>query len=142
MWRLLCLMTLRLVLHSGAFAQMCPGDCNLDEQVTIDEVVTAVNIALGTGDLAGCQAVDASNDGQVTVDELVTAVSRALQGCIVQPTPTPTRPPGSGRRCSECLVDEDCNPDLGCFECSFNCTGNVARCAPFDEFIFCEDGEF
>lgn len=59
----------------------CPGDCDGDGQVTVDEIVTAVNIALGTAPLTQCPAADDNGDGNVTVDELVRAVSAALNGC-------------------------------------------------------------
>jgi len=60
---------------------LCVGDCNSDGMVTIDEVVKAVNIALGTLPLAECRASDSNRDVAVTVNELVTAVRRALGGC-------------------------------------------------------------
>ena len=63
----------------GAVA--CVGDCDLNGQVTVDEIVTAVNIALGTRNVADCLAADSNLDGQVTVDEIVTAVNNALTGC-------------------------------------------------------------
>lgn len=59
----------------------CAGDCSGDEQVTVDELVTAVNIALELRPVADCVAIDGNGDHQVTVDELVTAVNRALTGC-------------------------------------------------------------
>jgi subtilase family serine protease len=62
-------------------AAACPGDCNGDGVVTIDEIVTGVNIALGATPLSQCPGLDANGDGVVTVDELLEAVSRALNGC-------------------------------------------------------------
>jgi cysteine-rich repeat protein len=59
----------------------CPGDCNGDGQVTVDEIVTAVNIALGNAPLTQCPRADDDGDGQVTVDEIVRAVDAALNGC-------------------------------------------------------------
>jgi Ca2+-binding EF-hand superfamily protein len=64
-----------------AAAPACTGDCNGDGHVTISELVTAVNIALGSLPAAACSAVDADGNGQVTVDELVGAVGRAEAGC-------------------------------------------------------------
>jgi hypothetical protein len=49
--------------------------------VSINELVTAVNIALSSLDVSACPAADTSADGQVTVDELIRAVTRALMGC-------------------------------------------------------------
>jgi pimeloyl-ACP methyl ester carboxylesterase len=59
----------------------CPGDCGGDGQVTIDELVTMVNIALGSRPVADCSAGDTSGDGEITIDEIIQAVNRALSGC-------------------------------------------------------------
>jgi len=59
----------------------CPGDCSGNGQVTIDELITAVAIALGQRPVDACTSVDTDHDGNVTVAELVAAVNRALVGC-------------------------------------------------------------
>lgn len=60
----------------------CFGDCGADGRVTVDEVLTLVNIALGNVPMDTCLAGDAPPfDGRVTVDEILTAVNRALTGC-------------------------------------------------------------
>ncbi len=71
-------------------AAACPGDCNGNGSVTVDELVTGVNIALENASLSACPATDTSGDGMVTVNELVAAVSNALNGCPQIDTPTPT----------------------------------------------------
>lgn len=58
---------------------MCPGDCNGDGQVSIDELLVAVNIALGTDATSPCAAL--SPDGTVTITEVMAAVNAALNGC-------------------------------------------------------------
>lgn len=60
----------------------CAGDCNTDGEVTVDEVVRGVNIALGLAPLGLCPVLDRSGDGEVTVDELIAAVNAALNGCV------------------------------------------------------------
>lgn len=70
-------------------AAVCPGDCDGDGSVTVNEVVASVNIALGNGAVDSCPAVDANGDGDVTINEIVLAVSNALSGCPVAATPTP-----------------------------------------------------
>ena len=62
-------------------AALCPGDCNLDGIVTVNEVVTAVNVGLDTLTLATCVEADTNADGGVTVNELIGAVNEALEGC-------------------------------------------------------------
>jgi len=59
----------------------CVGDCNGDGMVTIDELVRAVNIALGTTALEQCSGVDGNRDRSVAIDELIRAVTHALQRC-------------------------------------------------------------
>jgi hypothetical protein len=59
----------------------CVGDCDVDGDVTVDEILVMVNIALGDADIALCQAADADGNGAVTVDEIVAALSNALEGC-------------------------------------------------------------
>lgn len=61
----------------------CVGDCNGDHQVTIDELVQMVNIALGLANLEQCPAGDADGEGGITIDEIIRAVSVALgvQAC-------------------------------------------------------------
>jgi hypothetical protein len=53
----------------------------MDLQVTVDEILTMVNIALGNVSVTTCEAGDANQDGQITVDEILTAVDHALNGC-------------------------------------------------------------
>jgi hypothetical protein len=59
----------------------CPGDCNGDGAVTVDELIKGVNIALGTTSGDPCPSFDTSGDGAVTITELIAAVNRALTGC-------------------------------------------------------------
>ncbi len=76
---------------SPASAQSgCVADCNDDGVTTVDELIQAIDIAIGTAPLDGCRAADADGNGLVTVDELVRAVDGALGPCAApEPTPTP-----------------------------------------------------
>jgi poly(3-hydroxybutyrate) depolymerase/6-phosphogluconolactonase (cycloisomerase 2 family) len=65
----------------------CVGDCGWDSQVTIDELLKGVNIALGSLPLSACEMFDDNGDGTVTVDELLRGVNNALNGCVDQLTP-------------------------------------------------------
>jgi hypothetical protein len=60
---------------------ICTGDCNGDGAVTVDEILTMVNIALGNADVGDCLAADVNGNGQITIDEILTAVNNALNGC-------------------------------------------------------------
>jgi len=61
-------------------APPCEADCDGNGRVTIDELVAAIGIALGTSD-ASCAAADSDADGVIRIAELVAAVARALNGC-------------------------------------------------------------
>jgi 5-hydroxyisourate hydrolase-like protein (transthyretin family) len=70
----------------------CVGDCGCDGLVTIDEILTMVNIALGNAGVGLCLPGDANGDSYITVDEILTAVNNALTECpVLIPTVTPTR---------------------------------------------------
>jgi hypothetical protein len=59
----------------------CVGDCGGDRVVTVDEILTMVNIALGNTPVTDCLAGDRNGDETITVDEILTAVNNALSGC-------------------------------------------------------------
>ncbi len=54
------------------------GDCDADLTVSVDELVTGVNIALELTEMAKCPRFDRNADELVTTDELVTAVDALL----------------------------------------------------------------
>lgn len=59
----------------------CPGDCRGDGAVTVDELVSLVNIALGNLPISICDNADVDHNGEITIEEIVGAVNRALSGC-------------------------------------------------------------
>ena len=74
-------------------AMVCPGDCDGNGQVTVDELVKGVNVALGLADPLTCTALDTDHDGRVSVSELVAAVNSSLAGCNEgAPAAAATRP--------------------------------------------------
>jgi hypothetical protein len=62
-------------------ARACPGDCGSDGEVTVDELISGVNIALGVAAIDVCPVFDINNDSEVTIDEVLQAVNSALFGC-------------------------------------------------------------
>jgi hypothetical protein len=85
---------------------VCAGDCNGDRQVTVDEIITMVGIALGNQSAALCFSGDANDSGQITVDEIIAAVNNLLDGCggALQPlaflsAPCTARPQSQGTKC-------------------------------------------
>ena len=61
----------------------CVGDCSGDRSVTVDELITMVNIALGNGDVISCSTGDTNMDRKITIDEILTAVNNGLIGCPI-----------------------------------------------------------
>src|ERR1700687_4033659 len=99
-------------------AQQCVGDCDGGGEVTINELILGVNIALGSVPLANCSALDADGSGDVTINELISAVNNALTGCPIVNTPTATPstthptatpPPGCGNGVVDFNLGETCD---------------------------------
>jgi plastocyanin len=86
MTRWLAMVVLALGVAQQAAALPCVGDCGADGAVSVDELVQAVELALGAAD-AACPGLDGNGDDRVTVNELVAAVANAAQGC---PSPAGT----------------------------------------------------
>ena len=56
------------------------GDCDRSGSVTIDDLLTMVNVALGDVTTTSCEVGDVTCDDQVTVDEILLGVNEALTG--------------------------------------------------------------
>jgi cysteine-rich repeat protein len=92
-WPLAIALLLLIGVAHSAEAQ-CTGDCNGDGTVAINELITGVNIALGSTPVSSCPSFDVSGDGTVAINELIAAVNNALNGCpAVTPTQTATTSP-------------------------------------------------
>ena len=70
-----------LVAARPCAAQTCVGDCDGDGTVSIAELITGVNMALGNAPVDDCPAFDALADRQVTINELIEGVANASRGC-------------------------------------------------------------
>jgi hypothetical protein len=93
-FRFSILLLLQTVLLPSAAAALCLGDCDGNDVVALNEVVLAVDIALGATDPSACPVFGQA----VSVDELVGAVASAMNGCEQQPeaTDTPSTPVATG----------------------------------------------
>ena len=95
-----CGLTLLVVaLLVGGFPQRsnaaCVGDCDGSGDVTVNEIISMVNIALGSAPLSSCPVGDADGSGDITINEIIAAVNNALGVCPpaqASPTPTPATP--------------------------------------------------
>jgi hypothetical protein len=59
----------------------CTGDCNDSGEITVNELIAGVRIALGSLPLSTCTAFDCDGTGQVEVSCLIAGVNAALNGC-------------------------------------------------------------
>jgi hypothetical protein len=58
----------------------CTGDCGGTGSVSISDLITGVNIALGNLPVSACPAFE-NADGQVDIAQLIRGVDKALNGC-------------------------------------------------------------
>ena len=68
-------------------AQQCPGDCDGSHDVTVNELLLIVNIALDNANVSTCTAGDLNHDGEITWGELsaqVAAVAKLFGNKPVQ----------------------------------------------------------
>ena len=77
---LAALLAVTLALPVSARAA-CVGDCNGDFTITVNELVTGVNIALGNNTIASCPVFDTDNTQAVEIYELIAGVGNLLNGC-------------------------------------------------------------
>jgi len=77
---------------------VCVGDCGGSQTVAINNIITLVNIALGTAQPSACpNGVPSSSEVNVAV--IIQAVNNALNGCSAA-TSTPTPTPQAGAACA------------------------------------------
>lgn len=135
----------------------CVGDCNSDHHVSVNELITGVNIILGNAPEDACSALLCCDLCPSYVGCLVNAVNNALNGCT-QPTATQTPLPTPVLDCSgvpdgqECVGPcGPCNPSVRGYchagHCMTECppcvtatrpptptpTPPIARCRDFDD---------
>jgi hypothetical protein len=82
----------------SAFAQdlsRCTGDCNGDDIVTINELVSLVNIIQGNQHICMCRIGDSNHDGQIAVNEQIQAQNNASNAC-----------PAGGNALSDLLAED------------------------------------
>jgi cysteine-rich repeat protein len=116
-----------LLWSSVGFAQDCAGDCNGDNSVAINELITCVNIALGSSPVSACPSCDTNDDGEVAINELIGAVNNAL---------LPMCPGGGDAVCGDGTEDEgeecDDGNNFGGDDCAANCTNEDTRVGVFN----------
>ena len=78
--------------YPDAGQAQCVGDCSGDGEVSVDELVNGVSIALGRTAVTACAAFDTNGDSGLTVDELLQGVNAALSGLALHPAGACLRP--------------------------------------------------
>jgi hypothetical protein len=109
----------------------CIGNCGNDGQVTVDDILTLVNIALGNRSVSDCQAGDFNGDNQITVDEILKAVNAALNGCVVSPAEQGCLNSGGTVRWATCCTSASDFPNTcatGACGCGPGATHEVRIC--------------
>jgi hypothetical protein len=78
------LLGLALLLDVAAVAAqqtLCPGDCAVDGEVAVSDLLTMVNIIHGARPFDDCRAGDADRDQRVRANDVTRAVHSVLDGC-------------------------------------------------------------
>ena len=88
--------TLLMAGAGAAQAQTCSGDCDGNRVVTIDELIKAVGIALGSTAAGDCLAADADASGTITIDELGRPFTRSPRSESAGTLPEARHRPRSG----------------------------------------------
>jgi hypothetical protein len=127
----------------------CSGDCNGDELVGVDELVTGVGITLGAQTTDSCPPFDVNDDDAVAVNELVLGVDAAMRGCDPEPgchnlheceAGARCLAPGEFGGCGYCQPFEgDCERDSDCEDGSI-CTPVKPEACPCNEVRVCQPG--
>jgi len=75
----------------------CPGDCDGNGIVRVDELIRGVDIALDLLPLSACPAFDCKDAHATVLDCVVQGVAASINGCPRTPTPsaTSTSPPAT-----------------------------------------------
>ena len=81
-----------LLFAQPTVAATCIGDCDGNGSVTVGELVTGVDIALGLLSPQACPSFALDGRG-VDIEVLITAIGFALNGCPIAPAPSPTTTP-------------------------------------------------
>ena len=117
-----------LLWSSAGSAQTCPGDCNGDKTVAINELITCVNIALGSSPVSTCPSCDVNGDDSVAINELISSVNAALDASVCTSTGEGVCGDGTQDEGEEC----DDGNNFGADGCAANCTTEDARVGVFD----------
>lgn len=89
--RVACAMALFLSLSLAPRAQaqpVCPGDCDGDGEVSVDEILLVVNMLLEGGGSPGI-CPGAYSNGNLSVASIVASINSVMLGCRIWVTPQP-----------------------------------------------------
>src|SRR5258708_6227129 len=133
---------------ASAVDAQCVGDCNSDGTVSINELITGVNIALGVQGPSTCLAFQ-NQSGGVDISQLLKGVNNALGSCpmvatptatIAAITPTPTRTTGPPTPTSTIFPSATTTPTSGPTATPTPCGTAVCGDGCIEAGETCDDG--
>lgn len=75
------LLSVCIAASAAAQQTLCPGDCAVDGDVAVADVVTMINVINGGRPLADCRAGDFDGDARIRANDVTRAVRSILFGC-------------------------------------------------------------
>lgn len=81
MIRTVALFLLFAAVAASAQQTLCPGDCAVDGEVQVGDLVTMINVINGGLPLAACRAGDFDGDARIRANDVTRAVRSVLDGC-------------------------------------------------------------
>lgn len=63
---------------------VCVGACTMTNIVSVNDLLTVIEIAAGRRPLSDCPSANPNGDQQVSLDEVLQAVTNALEGCPIK----------------------------------------------------------
>ena len=88
----------------------CAVDCDRDGEVSVDELLRAVSMALGDDSVTRCAAADRDGSRSISVDEILAGIAGNLDGCTPaapDPGSAPWQPVPRDQVISRCGLDPD-----------------------------------
>ncbi len=65
----------------------CTGNCDSTCSVTVDQIISMVNITVGAVPISACRAGDTNGDGAITIEEITAAVGDAINDVVCRCSP-------------------------------------------------------
>jgi len=77
----IAILTMLMAGGAGAQQTLCPGDCAVDGEVQVTDVVIMINVINGSRPIDDCRAGDFDDDARIRANDVTRAVRSILDGC-------------------------------------------------------------